>query len=508
MMKKNNHGPVLLCILDGVGLSDSVYGNAVKAAKTPVLDSLFATCPHSKLRTDGTFVGLMEGQMGNSEVGHMAIGAGRVLDQSLLKIQKDLESGAFEQLPSYQEILQKSATTRAIHLIGLVSDGGVHSHTSHLIGLCKKLNKLGKPIYIHAISDGRDTLPADLRNQLILLIQGIEGLENVHIVDLIGRFFAMDRDKRFERTERAYTLYTDRSEFKEKTLNEVLDEGGKDEFIPATALKASVVNPSIQDSDGVIFFNFRADRMRQIVRAFVDPAAKDFERKMRPNLNFCICMSEYDETLNTYVSVLYPPVIPENTLGEVVAKAGKSQLRIAESEKYAHVTYFLDGGRETSLPKLEKIVIPSPKVETYDLAPEMSLPTLTGKISAILKDNRHDLIVLNIANGDQVGHSGNFQAAIKALEAIDKALATIIASLNFVRGEMIVIADHGNCEEMIKSGGTPATAHTTNPVPFIFKGRKCLGVKDGSLIDVAPTVLTLLGLEIPEEMEGQCLIDF
>lgn len=507
-MNYNSHKkvPLLLCILDGYGLSDSIYGNAVKAANTPTLDNLFKTCPNSTLRTDGTHVGLPEGQMGNSEVGHMTIGAGRVVPQNLIQIQNDLNSGAFTALPTWQEIEAKAVGSRAIHLIGLVSDGGVHSHTDHLIGLCQNLNTLGKPIYIHAISDGRDTAPRDLTPQMQKFYAGIDGFENIYIVDLIGRFFAMDRDQRWERTERAYKLYTEREGTMSPTVNDAIHADDKDEFIPPICIRTEGHEPKVMDGDGIIFFNFRADRMKQIVRAFTEEGFTGFQRDVRPQLSFCASITEYDTDFNEKVSVFYPPKIPKNTLGEVVANAGKAQLRIAESEKYAHVTYFLDGGREVAWPKGEKVVIPSPNVETYDLKPEMSIEDLTGKLCAILKDNRHDLIVLNIANGDQVGHTGDFQAAIKALEAVDKALVPIMASLNFVGGEMILIADHGNCEEMMVSGGKPSTAHTTNPVPFIFKGRMTKGVQSGSLQDVAPTVLRLMGLEVPEEMEGQCLL--
>ena len=506
-MLHTKDGPLLLCILDGYGLRNEAYGNAIKAAKTPTLDKIFASSIHSKLRTDGESVGLPEGQMGNSEVGHMTIGAGRPILQNLPRIQRDLEQGNFTQRPQWQEISSQVPECRAVHLVGLVSNGGVHSHTDHLIGLCKLLSSQGKDIFIHMITDGRDTAPQDLANQLTHLSQGLEGVENVYVADICGRFYAMDRDQRWDRTQEAYKLYTEREvAFSLPNLSVALQIKEQDEFIKPTAVDTQDKDPRILDGDGVIFFNFRADRMRQIVQTFVDSDFPFFMRDARPKLKFCATMTNYGSQFDGKVTVIYPAEIPTGTLGEAVAQAGKKQLRIAESEKYAHVTYFLDGGKETNFPGMEKIIIPSPKVSTYDQKPEMSLDDLSGKLCAIIKDNRHDLIVLNIANPDMVGHTGNFQAAIRALEAVDKALSAIWVSLNFVKGELILIADHGNCEEMMTKGGKPCTSHTKNPVPFVFNGRNAFGVQDGTLADVAPTVLELLGVPTPPEMEGSCLL--
>ena len=438
--------------------------------------------------------------MGNSEVGHMAMGSGRVILQSLNKIQQDLSTDNFINKPEWKEVIPKLENARHIHMVGMVSDGGVHSHTNHVVGVAKILDIYNKPVLIHAITDGRDTTPNSAVEQLHTFEDGINGLKNTSIASISGRFFTMDRDNRAERIAPAFDMLKSAKGRKASSWQEALLQAAAnnetDEFITPTVLR-SEFETNITNEDVIIFFNFRADRMRQIAQCFID--------ENHPNI---ITMTEYDAKFNKHLNVLYPPVLPKNTLGEIVEKAGLNQLRIAESEKYAHVTFFLNGGREEPFNNEERIVIPSPKVKTYDLQPEMSLPELTNKLCAVIKAQTHVLFVLNIANGDQVGHSGNLPAAIEAVEHIDVALKRILTELNDVDGTALIIADHGNCEEMFKRDGSPATSHTINPVPCIYVGKNAKSIENGSLVDVAPTILTLMGLEIPKEMEGKCLISF
>lgn len=490
-----NKKPTLLCIVDGLGEAPASEGNAIFRANTPTLDKLYENCPHSQLITHGQSVGLPEGQMGNSEVGHMTIGSGRVMLQSLDKIQKDLDTGAFIKGRPWQIAERKLRPVKTVHLIGMISDGGVHSHTNHAVGLAKLLSQHGKKVFVHVITDGRDTLPNDATNQISAFIKALEGVPNVVIATISGRFYAMDRDNRKERTTLAINAIKNATGRQVGTWQEALQKAKEneetDEFIRPTVLQAS---DEIRQDHGLLFFNFRADRMRQLVKTFIE--AKYYN---------IVTMTEYDATFNKDVSVLYPPEVPRNTLGEVLERAGLQQLRIAESEKYAHVTFFFNGGREKPFKGEERIVVPSPKVQTYDRQPEMSLPEVTDKLCTEINYDKYGLIVLNIANGDQVGHSGNIEAAIHAVEAIDKALEKILSTLKEHNGQTLIIADHGNCEEMLQPDGSPSTAHSTNPVPCIYVGDKQLTLRNGSLADVAPTILTLMGLPVPAEMEGKCL---
>ena len=511
--RKPFRGPMLLCILDGVGERQAVHGNAVHAAQTKTLDDLYAICPHATLTTHGEAVGLPEGQMGNSDVGHMTIGSGRVIEQSLERIRTMLSNGEFYQSPAWQETVAKCETSRAIHLVGLLSTGGVHSHLDHAVLLCKELNKLGKEIYIHAITDGRDTSIKASEEELKLFLEQTAELQHVHIADVCGRFFAMDRDERWNRTEKAYNLYTKQAGHHAPSATAAATvahhDSLSDEMIePTIVALPDGLDGSIQDNDAVIFFNFRSDRMRQIVKSFTEIQLTSFSRKGRPQLSIVCTMTQYDEKLEDKVTVLAAPHIPLHTIGEVVSKAGGTQLRIAESEKYAHVTYFLNGGIEEPFAGEDRRVIPSPKVKSYDLKPEMSLGEVTKAVCTAIQMKSYDLIVLNIANGDQVGHSGDFQATIKAMQAIDDSLADILTSLKFKAGEMLIIADHGNCEEMKTQGGEACTTHTINPVPIIYHGRPTASVKEGTLADVAPTVLKLMGIKQPEEMTGTPLVSF
>lgn len=499
--------PFLLCILDGVGLSPRTEGNAVAQALTPTLDHLFATCPHSTLLTHAEHVGLPHGQMGNSEVGHMAIGAGRVLLQPLAQIQHDLDSATFTQKQEWQNFLKDAESAPTIHVVGLTSTGGVHSHKSHIEGILKALNAAGKRTALHAITDGRDTSPTAALEELPQLGKVIDELEHVELATLCGRYTAMDRDKRWERTLSYYNLLTKGEGVHAKNISEALKFGyannaSGDEFLQATTL----TDTRIEKGDAVLFVNFRADRMRQIVRLFMD-------EKQNPHLiplRAIGTLTPYDESLLElnvpHFHVLYPPRSIENTLGEVLSARGLTQLRIAETEKYPHVSYFFSGGREELFTGETRKLIPSPQVVTYDLQPEMSLPEVTGTLIKELTENTPDFIVLNMANGDMVGHTGDMTAAIKAVEAVDNALAQILSTLENVGGEALILADHGNAEELLTEDGHISTSHSLNPVPCIYVGKKPMRLQDGTLIDVAPTVLGILGIAQPKEMTGSCLI--
>jgi 2,3-bisphosphoglycerate-independent phosphoglycerate mutase len=501
--------PLVLCILDGVGLNPRTEGNAVKAARTPTLDRLFATCPHAQLLTHGPAVGLPEGQMGNSEVGHLNLGAGRVLLQPLERVETDLHNGAFAARSQVKKLLTDLAPSRAVHLFGLVSEGGVHSHMGHLLGIAKVVSALGKPIYVHAILDGRDTAPRAAADQVAAFAAQLAAVPNTHLADLCGRFYAMDRDKRWERTSAAYALYTEgTAPFHAAEVASGIaaayarDEG--DEFVQATTL-AATAHGTVRDGDGVVFCNFRADRMRQLVRAFTDPAFDGFARARTPKLTTVATLTEYDATFAGKVTVLYPSETYPNLFAEIVSKAGLTQHRLAETEKYAHVTFFFNGGHEDPYPGETRTLIPSPKVRTYDLQPEMSLPAVTDAFEAAVA-NGTDVIIVNVANGDMVGHTGNFAAGVKAVEAIDAFLTRAVATVAAKGGHLIITADHGNVEEMTDPAGATSTAHSLNPVPILYVGAPGLTLRNGRLCDVAPTLLALLGLPVPPEMEGLCLL--
>lgn len=500
-------GAMLLCIVDGFGLRAEKQGNAVALANTPVLDDLYNHNPHAQLLTHGPYVGLPEGQMGNSEVGHMTIGSGRTILQSLDEVRHGL-SGDLSANPHWKAAYEQAKNARNVHLIGLVSEGGVHSHTDHFVLLCEKLNSLGKTIYVHAILDGRDTEPKAAAEQVEAFARRVKHL-NVKIVDLIGRFYGMDRDSNGDRLQKAYDLYTKGKGEYYPSISEAISaqygQGNGDEFVEPICLNETIEESIIQSSDVVYLVNFRADRMRQIVRAFLGLGVEKLiaDSSVKPSL---VCMTEYDQKFNDSVITLFPPHQPNMTLGEVVALNGGKQLRIAESEKYAHVTFFLNGGREDPFEAEDRIVIPSPKVKTYDMQPKMSLSDVKIELVNAIQNDGYDLIVLNIANGDQVGHSGSLEASIEAVEYIDECLGEITKVLHASGGEMVMIADHGNCEEMQTSEGNPMTAHTLNPVPLLYVGRKGFEVQNGSLRDVAPSVLSLLGLQVPQEMTGEVLI--
>lgn len=499
--------PFLLCIVDGFGVATDTVGNAVTRANTPNLDKFYATCPHSTLRTDGHFVGLPDGQMGNSEVGHMSIGSGRVIPQPLERIANDLESDVFDSLNGYQSFLAGSKDSRAIHVIGLLSDGGVHSHADHALGLCKKLNKLGKPIFIHAISDGRDVGQKSGQVYVSAFEKSIESLENVSLVSVIGRFYAMDRDNRWNRIEKSWALYNEgvgqAFDSIHDVFQEAYDQGVFDEFIPPSKLNVDS-DARILDGDSVFLFNFRADRMRELAGCFLQTNDSGL---VAPKLDSIVSMTSYDEKFDDKMFVAYPEDNLKNTLGDIISSKGMTQLRIAETEKYPHVTYYLSGGREAPFDGEDRILIPSPKeVKSYDEMPDMALPELTSKLVDAIEAGIYDFIALNIANGDMVGHCGEIDAAVKAVEFIDTALGALSDSITKMNGQMLIIADHGNVEEMIVNGDQPSTQHSTNPVPCIYIGGEDVSLVDGKLSDVAPTVLTLMKQSIPDDMTGDVLI--
>jgi 2,3-bisphosphoglycerate-independent phosphoglycerate mutase len=484
----------LLCILDGFGLNENAHGNAVKQANTPTLDKLFSQNPTAKLFTHGSYVGLPDGQMGNSEVGHITIGSGRVILQTLPKINKALKDGSMFKTQEYLDYMQKAENSENIHVLGLVSNGGVHSHVDHILGLVEKLDTVGKKVFIHAITDGRDVAPSSAQQIIADLQASISHLENVELADVIGRFYAMDRDNRIERTDAAYNLYTKPAEVIEDAntmFRKLYNQEIYDEFIPAGKLLA---NSEIKKGDSLIIANFRADRSRQITKRFIDCDL---------DLNIAT-LTELDASFNDDVTVFFAPEDVKNTIGEVVANAGLTQLRTAETEKYAHVTFFMNGGREDTFKNEDRALVPSPQVATYDLQPEMSLEILTKTLQDGVKKG-YDLIICNVANGDMVGHTGSMPAAIKAVEAIDKFMENLLPVLEETNSQMIVTADHGNCEEMLDENNKVLTKHSQNPVPICYFGKKELKLKDGSLADLAPTILNLMNLEVPVEMTGKDL---
>lgn len=502
--------PLVLMILDGFGHSDSPESNAVFAAKKPVLDRLWATVPNGLISGSGMDVGLPDGQMGNSEVGHMNLGAGRVVYQDFTRVTKAIRDGEFFDNPTICAAVDKAVTAgKAVHFMGLLSDGGVHSHQDHLIAMAELAFKRGaEKIYLHAFLDGRDTPPKSAASSIELLDATFQALGKGRIASIIGRYFAMDRDNRWDRVAQAYNLIVDgNSEFHAATAQEGLEaayaRGESDEFVKATTIGEPV---KVEDGDAVVFMNFRADRARELTRVFVEDEFKDFERARQPKLAGFVMLTQYAASIPAPSAFAAGSL--ENVLGDYLAKNGKTQLRIAETEKYAHVTFFFSGGREEPFPGEERILIPSPKVATYDLQPEMSAPEVTDRIVDAIENQRYDVIVVNYANGDMVGHSGVFDAAVKAVECLDICVGRIVEALEKVGGEALITADHGNVEQMAdESTGQAHTAHTTEPVPFIYVGKRDLKVREGGVLaDVAPTMLMLLGLEKPAEMTGTSIL--
>ncbi|RFU14007.1 2,3-bisphosphoglycerate-independent phosphoglycerate mutase [Rhodobacteraceae bacterium W635] len=498
--------PVVLCILDGWGLAPNGPGNAPFLADTPNFDRLMATCPHATLVTHGRDVGLPTGQMGNSEVGHTNIGAGRVVAMDLGQIDLAIEDGSFATRPALLDFIEKMKKSGGTaHLSGLTSPGGVHSHERHILKAAEVLATAGVPVQVHAITDGRDVAPRSAIDTVAAFDAALP--KGAWIGTLVGRYFAMDRDTRWDRVQQGYDLVVKgkghEAASAEAAIQAAYDRGENDEFITATRLDA-YQHP--KDGDGLLFLNFRADRAREILSAIADPDFAEFDVSTRPEWAAACGMVEYSDRHNDFLSVIFPKQDIANTLAEWVAAHGLTQFHIAETEKYPHVTFFLNGGKEEPVPGEDRVMPKSPKVATYDLQPEMSAGEVTSHLVDAI-ERRYDLIVVNFANPDMVGHTGVIPAAVAACEAVDKGLGAAMAALEKVGGAMIVTADHGNCDMMIdpETGG-PHTAHTLNPVPVIlFGGPEGAMMRDGRLADLAPTLLRLMGLVQPEEMTGTCL---
>lgn len=502
--------PLVLIILDGFGHSESPKYNAVYAAKTPVLDRLNASYPHGLISGSGMDVGLPDGQMGNSEVGHMNLGAGRVVYQDFTRVTKAIRDGEFFDNPIIGAAVDKAvAAGKAVHILGLLSDGGVHSHQDHIAAMAEMAVRRGaEKIYLHAFLDGRDTPPKSAQPFLEQMDAVFAKLGKGRIASVIGRYFALDRDNRWDRVQAAFDLITDGKAERHVDsavagLNAAYEHDENDEFVKATAIGEPA---KVEDGDAVIFMNFRADRARELTRAFVETDFDGFKRNRQPQTHF-VMLTQYSASIPAPSA--FPPSELHNVLGEYLANNGKTQLRIAETEKYAHVTFFFSGGREEPFKGEERILIPSPKVATYDLQPQMSAPEVTDKIVEAIEQQRFDVIIANYANGDMVGHTGIFDAAVKAVECLDECLGRITTALDKVGGEALITADHGNVEQMEDdSTGQAHTAHTTEPVPFIYIGKRKLKMREGGVLaDVAPTMLTLLGMKKPEEMTGKSIIE-
>jgi len=497
----------ILVILDGYGISENPEVSAISKAETPYVDYLMENNPHSTLSASGEAVGLPEGQFGNSEVGHLNIGAGRIVWQELSRINKAIEDGSFYDNKIILEAVEKAKKKGHIHLMGLFSDGGVHSHYEHLFALLKLCKKEGvQDVYVHAITDGRDTSPHGGIDYVKKFNKRAKEIGVGEIVSVIGRYYAMDRDNRWERTKKAYdTLVHGKGEHAGTATDAIqssYERDVTDEFILPTTIGD---NPEtrIGKEDVLLFFNIRGDRARQITRTFTEEGFDKFE-VAKLALHY-YTFTSYDATFKN-VSVAYPPVDIKNTIGEVVANSGKKQLRIAETEKYPHVTYFFNGGEEIAFENEERVMIPSPKVATYDLQPEMSAPEVSSKLTDAIKSEEFDFIVLNFANPDMVGHTGSMEAAIKAVETVDKELKKVIEAATEHDYKAIVIADHGNADTLIQPDGSPHTAHTTARVPFIVINEPAVtSIKDGILADVAPSLLKLMEIQQPEEMSGKPL---
>jgi len=504
--------PVVLCIMDGFGKNDSDYGNAIAMAKTPNLDKLMAECPMTYIGASGMDVGLPDGQMGNSEVGHTNMGAGRVVYQPLTRITKAFADGEAYENPALCSAME-NAKDKSLHLIGLVSPGGVHSHTEHLYGLLEMAKKNGvENVYIHALLDGRDVPPSSAVAYLEELEAKMKEIGVGKIASVMGIFYAMDRDNIWDRVEKAYAavvygegIQADDAVEAVKASYETIDEDGKhltDEFVLPTVIGK---DGRVKENDSVIFFNFRPDRAREITRTFVDPDFTGFERKKGffP-LNY-VCMTQYDAEMPN-VAVAFGPEALTNTLGEYLSAQGKTQLRIAETQKYAHVTFFFNGGEEKQYEGEDRILVDSPKISTFDLMPEMIAPQVSEKLNEAVRSGKYDAVIVNFANCDMVGHTGIIPAAVQAVETVDTCVGSLVEAVKEMDGVLFVTADHGNADKMLDENGEPFTAHTTNPVPFIIVNYPCDVREGGKLCDIAPTMLKVMGLPQPTEMNGESII--
>ena len=511
MISRSRPNPLVLCILDGWGERPKADDNAITVAHTPVWHRLLARWPHAHLQASEHYVGLPDGQMGNSEVGHTNLGAGRLVLQDLPRIDAAIAADQLAAMPALRAFIGKLRESRGTaHLMGLLSPGGVHSHQRQIAVLARILSEAGLPVAVHAFLDGRDTPPKAAMSYLKKFQQDVTGLERLRIATLCGRYFAMDRDKRWDRVEKAYRVIVeaagDRSEDPVQAMATAYARGETDEFVRPTAIADY---RGMEDGDGVLIANFRADRVRELATALLDPDFAEFTRTRRVVFAAALGLVEYSTELSRFLGTLFPPEGLGDTFGEVVSKAGLTQLRIAETEKYAHVTFFFNGGRETVFPGEERILVPSPKVATYDQQPEMSAPEVTDEVVAAIAAHRFDVIVLNYANTDMVGHTGRLDAAVKAVETVDTCLGRLSEAVERARGTLVITADHGNAEMMRDAEtGEPHTAHTLNPVPFIVVNPPATirHLDDGRLSDVAPTLLDILGLPKPSAMTGHSLI--
>lgn len=506
--------PIVLTIMDGFGNNPADKGNAIKAAATPHLDRFFSEYPTTSIGASGMDVGLPDGQMGNSEVGHTNIGAGRVVYQELTRITKAVRDGSFFENEAFVQAVENcKKNNSALHLMGLLSSGGVHSHNEHLYALLElaRKNNLQK-VYVHCLLDGRDVPPASGADFVRQLQEKMKEIGVGKIATVMGRFYAMDRDNRWDRVEKAYAAMcygegnqTDDPVAAVLRSYETVDADGKnltDEFVLPTVVSGGA---PVQNGDSVIFFNFRPDRAREITRTFVDPDFTGFERRFGKPEVFYVCMTQYDAAMPN-VEIAFRPQSLTNTLGEYLAKMGKTQLRIAETEKYAHVTFFFNGGVEVEFENEDRILVPSPKVTTYDLQPEMSANTVCDKVCEAIHSGKYDVIILNFANCDMVGHTGVFEAAVQAVETVDRCVGRVVEAALAMDGCVLITADHGNADQMLAEDGTPFTAHTTFPVPFAVVGYDCTLREGGRLCDISPTILQIMGLAQPEEMDGVSLI--
>ncbi len=506
--------PIVLMILDGYGLNDNCDHNAVCEGKTPIMDQLMSQCPFVKGNASGLAVGLPDGQMGNSEVGHLNMGAGRIVYQELTRITKSIEDGDFFEVAEFLQAVENCKKTgSALHLWGLVSDGGVHSHNTHIYGLLElaKRNGLDK-VYVHCFLDGRDTPPASGKSFVEALEAKMKEIGTGKVASVMGRYYAMDRDNRWDRVERAYNAMTkgegNHAESATAGIQASYDKGVNDEFVePFVVTEDGKPLATVKDGDSVIFFNFRPDRAREITRAFCDDEFKGFPREKRLDLTY-VCFTDYDETIKNKLVAFKKEAIL-NTFGEFLAQNNMTQARIAETEKYAHVTFFFNGGVEEPNKGEERILVPSPKVATYDLQPEMSAPIVCDKLVEAIKSGKYDVIIINFANPDMVGHTGIEGAAIKAIETVDACVGRTVEAIKETDGIMFICADHGNAEQLLDyETGEPFTAHTTNPVPFILvNADPAYKLREGGcLADIAPTLIELMGLKQPKEMTGKSLL--
>ena len=507
------HKPMVLIILDGWGYSEVTEFNAIDSANTPTWDRLWGKYPHTLIRGSGAEVGLPTGQMGNSEVGHLNLGAGRVVYQEFTRVSRAIRTGSFFTNQTLTDAVDLAVNTgKAVHILGLLSDGGVHSHEEHIQAMAKLAVERGaQQVYLHAFLDGRDTPPKSAEASLKAMAETFRSLGHGQIASIVGRYYAMDRDHRWPRVKAAYELMAGgKAEYQAPdaltALQMAYERGETDEFIkPTLIVPAGKQGTHIEDGDVVIFMNYRSDRARQITRPFIEPDFAEFEREASPKLGAFVSLTEYSSGFD--IPVAFPPDRLHNVFGEYIAKLGLHQLRIAETEKYAHVTFFFNGGVEEPFAFEERILIPSPDVATYDMKPAMSAVELTDQLIAAINSDKYDTIICNYANPDMVGHTGNFDATVKAIEALDACLARVVDATLEQGGEMLITADHGNAEQMRSlETGQAHTAHTSNPVPLIYIGRPATLQETGALSDVTPTMLYLMGLEQPNEMGGHSLV--